>query len=384
MWAADRVVALTLGFAITILETANEIAIKGTIKTWDELSTTFISRFFPPALFDRLLREIRAFSQHENESLTDVWLRMMEMLRSCHGHNLSKGDIIKIFYHGLNGTTQEVLNTATGGIFLYKTPNQAYQLLKDKVLLKLDWAKKVKTKPSLKKTVAFADDGSDTDKIMARMNAMTMKMDAYDDEDDEPTPQPKTQEPKPVKETPIPKPYKPKIPYPQCLRKEKMEAQYEKSLDMIRVVQINIPFFDILAGMPNYGKFLKEIVSNKHKIKQISVAFLGDKGSVKLQYKFPPKLRDPGIFSFHVTSTKLSHFYSNDDTCFSIDVIDEILKGDFDALLNEESKIFHSIEGTILEEKLYAEFDKFMAMTTDENSESESNTGEPPFGKNHL
>ncbi|GJX71352.1 hypothetical protein Tco_0308523 [Tanacetum coccineum] len=71
MWAADRVVALTPGFAITIPETANEFAIK--------------------ALFDRLLEEIRAFSQHENESLTDAWLRMKEMLRNCHGHNLSKG-----------------------------------------------------------------------------------------------------------------------------------------------------------------------------------------------------------------------------------------------------------------------------------------------------
>ncbi|GKD87829.1 hypothetical protein Tco_1358983 [Tanacetum coccineum] len=40
-----------------------------------------------------------------------------------------------------------------------------------------------------------------------------------DDEDDEPTPQPKTQPTKPVKETPLPKPYKPKIPYPQRLRK---------------------------------------------------------------------------------------------------------------------------------------------------------------------
>ncbi|GJZ17460.1 hypothetical protein Tco_0553583 [Tanacetum coccineum] len=45
-----------------------------------------------------------------------------------------------------------------------------------------------------------------------------------DNEDDEPTPQPKPKNPKPVKETPIPKPYKPKIPYPQRLRKEKMEA----------------------------------------------------------------------------------------------------------------------------------------------------------------
>ncbi|GJV46570.1 hypothetical protein Tco_1431106 [Tanacetum coccineum] len=77
--------------------------------------------------------------------------------------------------------TQEVLNVAAGGIFLYKTPNQAYQLLEDKVLLKLDWAKNQKTKSSLKKTVAFTDEGSsntDTDKIMARMDAMTIKMDA--------------------------------------------------------------------------------------------------------------------------------------------------------------------------------------------------------------
>ncbi|GJT63061.1 reverse transcriptase domain-containing protein [Tanacetum coccineum] len=127
------------GEAKTWLDELNE----GTIEMWDELRTTFISRFFPPTLFDRLLGEICAFSQHENESLTDAWL--------------------------------------PGGIFLYKTPNQSYQLLKDKILLKLDWAKNQKTKSTLKKTVAFADEGSSnsiTDKIMARMDAMTLKMDA--------------------------------------------------------------------------------------------------------------------------------------------------------------------------------------------------------------
>ncbi|GJU46345.1 reverse transcriptase domain-containing protein [Tanacetum coccineum] len=165
------------GEAKTRLDELNE----GTIETWDKLRTTFISRLFPSALFDRLLGEIRAFSKHDNESLTDAWLRMKEMLRNCHGHNLSKGNIIKIFYHGLSEITQEVLNAIAGGIFLYKTPNQAYQLLEDKVLLKLNWAKNQKTKSSLKKTVAFVDEGSsnsDTDKIMARMDAMTLKMDA--------------------------------------------------------------------------------------------------------------------------------------------------------------------------------------------------------------
>ncbi|GJU16949.1 hypothetical protein Tco_1144915 [Tanacetum coccineum] len=50
-----------------------------------------------------------------------------------------------------------------------------------KVLLKLDWAKNKKTKSTPKKIVAFTDRGSsnsDTDKIMARMDAMTLKIDA--------------------------------------------------------------------------------------------------------------------------------------------------------------------------------------------------------------
>ncbi|GKC64816.1 hypothetical protein Tco_1097414 [Tanacetum coccineum] len=76
------------------------------------------------------------------------------------------------------------------------------------------------------------------------------------EDDEEPTPQPKIQNLKPVKETTLPKPYKPKILYPQRLRKEKMEAQYGKFLKVIRAVLINVPLIDVLAGMPNYGKFL--------------------------------------------------------------------------------------------------------------------------------
>ncbi|GJR25012.1 reverse transcriptase domain-containing protein [Tanacetum coccineum] len=277
-----------------------------------------------------------------------------------------------------------------------------------------------------------------------------------------------------------------------------MEAQYRKFLDMIRVVRINVPLVDVLSGMPNYGKFLKELISNKHKIKQISAAFLSDESSAMIQNKVPPKLGDPGSFlilcNFNKTfscnalsdlsasinlmpyslyaklsletlkPTKISvrladrsfqypvgiaenmlvevgkftfpvdfvilemeedskvslilgrpflhivdavirvkqkqlnlgvgtermifnidsamkHSYSNDDTYFSIDVIDEILEEDFDALLDEGSKILHSIEGTFLKEEILAEFDEFMAMIADENSDSESDIEDPPFEK---
>nr|GEW39208.1 putative reverse transcriptase domain-containing protein [Tanacetum cinerariifolium] len=83
---------------------------------------------------------------------------------------------------------------------------------------------------------------------------------------------------------------------------------------------------------------------------------------------------------FNIDSA-MKHSYSNDNTCFSIDVIDEILEEDFDALLDEGIKILYFIEGTLLEEEIFVEFDEFMAMAADENSASEFDTKEPPFKK---
>ncbi|GJX08803.1 reverse transcriptase domain-containing protein, partial [Tanacetum coccineum] len=506
MWAADRVVAPTPGSTITILETANVFTIKGNhltlvkgdqfdgrIKTdshkhiLEFLEICDMSKYrdienkvvrlmmFPlslTALFDRLLGEIRAFSQHENETLTEAWLRMKEMLRNFHGHNLSKGNIIKIFYHGLNEITQEVLNTTGGGIFL-KTPNQAYQLLEDKVLLKLDWDKNQKSKPSLKKTVAFADEGSrnyDTKKIMARMDVMTMKTDARYKEF-----QSRSKQPNPDHnddDTPMLVKKKPNSCKPTVVNVVFMWSgkSYDPSINPNdQPNNSETPVIFDSDGTPNYGKFLKELVSNKHKLKQISAAFLSDESSALIQNKVPPKLGDPGTFliqcnfntafsfnaladldasinlmpyslyaklslktykptkmsvrladrsfqypvgiaknmlvevrkftfpvdfvilemeedigtermTFHMDSA-MKQSYSNDDTCFNIEVIDEILEEDFDALLDEGSKIRHSIEGTILEEKIFSEFDEFIVMTTEENSESESDTEEPPFEK---
>ncbi|GJQ99467.1 reverse transcriptase domain-containing protein [Tanacetum coccineum] len=84
------------------------------------------------------------------------------------------------------------------------------------------------------------------------------------------------------------------------------------------------------------------------------------------------------IFNFN---DAIKHSYSNDDTCFSINVIDEILEEDFDTLLDEGSKILHSIEGTILEEEIFSEFDKFIAMAANENYDSKSDEEEPKFEK---
>ncbi|GJV95080.1 reverse transcriptase domain-containing protein [Tanacetum coccineum] len=133
------------------------------ITSCEPMRRAFINRFFPPSLFNRLLLEIKSFSQNECESLTNAWLRLKNMLRKCHGHGLTKGAIIQIFYHGLDEPTQGILDVTAEGIFLYKSPNQAFQFLDDKVLFKLDWSTKTKNKHH-QKSVVFADgSGSNND-----------------------------------------------------------------------------------------------------------------------------------------------------------------------------------------------------------------------------
>nr|GFA90639.1 reverse transcriptase domain-containing protein [Tanacetum cinerariifolium] len=49
------------------------------------------------------------------------------------------------------------------------------------------------------------------------------------------------------------------------------------------------------------------------------------------------------------------------------------LQEDFDSLLDEGSKILYSIEGTPLEDKIYAKFDEFIAMIIEGNIEPKIN-----------
>ena len=48
--------------------------------------------------------------------------------------------------------------------------------------------------------------------------------------------------------------------------------------------------------MPSYAKFLKEILTNKRKIKEHGTVMLTQECSAILQNKLPPKLKDPGSF----------------------------------------------------------------------------------------
>ncbi|GKB77021.1 hypothetical protein Tco_0943916, partial [Tanacetum coccineum] len=106
------------------------------------------------------------------------------MLRKCHGHGLTKEAIIQIFYHGLDEPTQGILNVTAGGIFLYKSPNQAFQFLDDKVLFEHDWSIKSQNDHH-QKSVSFTDESNinnDKFRFMEKLKAMDSQIISLNEE----------------------------------------------------------------------------------------------------------------------------------------------------------------------------------------------------------
>ncbi|KAI3744771.1 hypothetical protein L1987_57862 [Smallanthus sonchifolius] len=66
---------------------------------------------------------------------------------------------------------------------------------------------------------------------------------------------------------------------------------------MFKQLKFNLPFIDVLQHMPKYGKFLKELISNKKKLEGISEVSLSEQCSTVVHNK--PARETGGFGSFH-------------------------------------------------------------------------------------
>ena len=90
---------------------------------------------------------------------------------------------------------------------------------------------------------------------------------------------------------------KPFIPYPQRLRKNKLDKQFGKFMDIFKKLHINIPFDEALEQMSGYVKFMKDILSKKRKLGDYEIVTLSEECSSILQKKLPPKLKELDSFT---------------------------------------------------------------------------------------
>ncbi|KAL4295501.1 hypothetical protein GQ457_12G016160 [Hibiscus cannabinus] len=94
-----------------------------------------------------------------------------------------------------------------------------------------------------------------------------------------------------------PEEIRPPPPFPQRLKKQKQDYQFKKFLDILKQVHINLPLVEALQQMPNYAKFLKDMVTRKKLIEEFETAATTETCLALMHNKVPAKKTDPGSFT---------------------------------------------------------------------------------------
>ena len=111
------------------------------------------------------------------------------------------------------------------------------------------------------------------------------------------------------------------MPFPHRLQKAKREEQFSRLLDIFKKIEINIPFVEVINQMPNYVKFLKEILNKKRKIAEEGIVNLTATCSAVIQQKLSAKMKDPGSFTIPCSIGKYEFNKALCDSGTSINLI---------------------------------------------------------------
>ncbi|XP_039138757.1 uncharacterized protein LOC120276091 [Dioscorea cayenensis subsp. rotundata] len=71
--------------------------------------------------------------------------------------------------------------------------------------------------------------------------------------------------------------------YPLRLLNDHTDKQFKRFLDLLKQLHISVPFVEALSQMPKYAKFLKDLLTNKRKSKEVSTVTLSEGSSALLQ-----------------------------------------------------------------------------------------------------
>ena len=102
-------------------------------------------------------------------------------------------------------------------------------------------------------------------------------------------------------DAPVLKQYDPPLPFPLRGKKNFLDKQFEKFIEILKQLRISIPFADAISQIPSYAKFLKEILTKKRSLEVNACIELSEDCSAVIQRRLPPKLKDPGSFSIPCT-----------------------------------------------------------------------------------
>ncbi|RDX73435.1 hypothetical protein CR513_46960, partial [Mucuna pruriens] len=89
----------------------------------------FLEKFFPASRTTSILKEICGIRQHTGETLHEYWERFNKLCATCPHHQISEQLLIQYFYEGLLTMDKSMIDAASRGALMDKTPAAARHLI---------------------------------------------------------------------------------------------------------------------------------------------------------------------------------------------------------------------------------------------------------------
>ncbi|GJQ95002.1 reverse transcriptase domain-containing protein [Tanacetum coccineum] len=322
------------------------------ILTWDDLVSKFINQFFPPSKTTYLRNKITNFFQKPNEAFNEAWERFKGLLRQCPHHGFSELHQLDTFYNSLNSNDQDALDSAAGGNFLDKMPQEGLAIIESKSKVRYSRSRANDSRVSTDAPLSNSSSSNNSfdmqqiaasleDKMTIKMNQMLNQMKSL------------VVTPAPVKaveevcvtcgsnhnfnlcpltrggnDFPVfqdniqqfqqtaaivkgeRRDWRVKIEARRRIEKmglaqvsdstkkirEKDDILASKFMEIFRNLHFELSFADALIHMPKFAPMFKKMLNNKDKLIELTKTPLNENCSAVVLKKLPEKLGDPGRF----------------------------------------------------------------------------------------
>ncbi|RDY02302.1 hypothetical protein CR513_14242, partial [Mucuna pruriens] len=97
--------------------------------TLGDMKRMFLEKFFPSSRTTTIKKEICGIRQHSGETLHECWQRFNKLCATCPHHHISEKLLIQYFYEGLTMMDRSMIDAASGGALMDKTPSVARHLI---------------------------------------------------------------------------------------------------------------------------------------------------------------------------------------------------------------------------------------------------------------
>ncbi|KAL7597527.1 hypothetical protein Lser_V15G21750 [Lactuca serriola] len=261
----------------------------------------FIDHFCLPSKISKLKKAIANFEQEARESLYEAWESQQE---------------VSIFYDGVNVTTRQLLDLQ--GPLTKKLPPVIEEFSKHS-------REYHNPRHDVTRGTAYAAT-EDLSAVMAMLKTMDRRMDKmYQTIHAIRVGCENCNGPHLTRDCDLDengnKKVQPPMPYPARAIKEKQEEEYQKFLNHIKTLQINIPFIEAVMQMLKYVKFLKELLTNRRKMEEVKKVVLNENYSAAMLNKLPKKKGDPGSLTLPCQFGNLAAIHALADSGASVNLL---------------------------------------------------------------